>query len=221
MRRYLIACLPLFLATPAAGQEQDQQLWVKLGADVKISDNIKLRWETNQRLSEREDGFSESQYLAAVRVQIAEGVTMTGGVNRVVSIKNGKTSSTEWRPRQEISFPIAAASSTKLAGRMRFEQQFHSEGNDVGFRVRPEISVTTPLAKDLDLVIAHESYFALATTDFGERAGHERMRNSVSLALPLTDIIDAEIGYLNQYRFNRDEPDKMEHALTFAISFGF
>lgn len=225
-RRYVgllsITALALgFGSTPAFAQKQDEQLWIELNASTDLFKGVKLELETNQRISNDLGGLYESQYLAAIGVEIANGVTLTGGVNRVVAIDDGKVSSTEWRPRQEIGFPIASLGPGKLAGRVRFEQRFRSDGNNVGHRVRPEISYAMPLSGALKLRFAHESYFNLNTTDFGQDAGHERMRNSATLSFPTTKMVNAEAGYMNQYHFNREARDLMEHALTTGLSINF
>ncbi|MFD1789949.1 DUF2490 domain-containing protein, partial [Sphingomonas floccifaciens] len=166
-------------------------------------------------------GLYESQYSGVISVKIAKGVMLTGGVNRVVAVSNDRVSNTEWRPRQQISFPIIALGRGKLAGRVRFEQRFRSDGSDVGHRVRPEVSYAIPLTDKLKFRLAHESYFNFNTTNFGQRAGHERMRNSAALSFPMAKGVSAEVGYMNQYRFNRDGRDLMEHALTTGLSAKF
>lgn len=65
--------------------------------------------------------------------------------------------------------------------------------------------------------LAHESYLNLNTTDFGQDAGHKRMRNSAALSSPITERVNSEIGYMNQYRFNGDDRDIMEHALITGL----
>ncbi len=223
MMRWPTLLILALASTPtlALAQDQDAQLWAKAGVSGEISDGVALKFEMNQRLSDRREGLYESQYLAAISLDVADGVTLTGGMNRVVDIADGRVRGTEWRPRQQISFPITKIGTGELGGRVRFEQRFTSGSDDVGHRVRPEISYALPLGDRLDLVIAHESYFNFNTTDFGQDAGHERMRNSAALAVPISKIVDVEIGYLNQYRFNGDDRDLMEHALTTALSVSF
>jgi hypothetical protein len=210
-------------AAPAAAlaTEHDGQLWIKLGVSAELADGIDLELETNQRFSEDRDGHYESQYLAVVGVEIAEGVTLTAGVNRVLSLSESHVLNTEWRPRQQVSFPIAPLGRGRLAGRVRLEQRFRSDGDDVGHRVRPKISYTLPLRDRVAIKFAHESYLNLNTTDFGQEAGYERMRNSVALTFPIGGSVEAEFGYLSQHRFNGDDPDLIEHVLTTGLSVAF
>lgn len=220
----LIVCALLFAAvTPAAAhaQSEDAQLWAKLSAQTSLSESISLELETNQRLGDAEGGIYESQYVAKIGVDIGGGFTLTGGLNRVIAVADGSVDNTEWRPRQELGFPDLAIGTGAVSGRIRLEQRFRSDGDDVGHRVRPEISYTLPLSDTVDLELGHESYFNLNNADFGQRTGHERMRNFVEIGFPVTGKIDAAVGYLNQYRFNRTAPDRMEHALTVGLTATF
>lgn len=217
--RFLACALLFAAATPAAhAQVEDEQLWIKLSAETALSDGVDLELETNQRLGNAEGGIFESQYVAKIGVDIGGDFKLTGGLNRVVAVEDGRVDNTEWRPRQELGFPDLTLGKGALSGRIRLEQRFRSDGDDVGHRVRPEISYTLPLSDTVDLELGHESYFNLNTTDFGQRAGHERMRNFVEIGFPLTGKVDAAVGYLNQYRFNRTAPDRMEHALTLGLA---
>ena len=219
----LIVCALLFAVAPAAAhaQSEDAQLWAKLSAQTSLSESISLELETNQRLGDAEGGIYESQYVAKIGVDIGGGFTLTGGLNRVIAVADGSVDNTEWRPRQELGFPDLAIGTGAVSGRIRLEQRFRSDGDDVGHRVRPEISYTLPLSDTVDLELGHESYFNLNNTDFGQRTGHERMRNFVEIGFPVTGKIDAAVGYLNQYRFNRTAADRMEHALTVGLTATF
>lgn len=218
VRQSIYAALLTCLATPAVAQEQDQQLWIKLAAGTDLNETTDLGFEMNQRVSNDEGDIIESQYLAKIGVDIGDGFTLTGGINRVVGVSDRRIDNTEWRPRQEIGFPSAKIGGGDFGGRIRLEQRFRSDGDDVGHRVRPEITYTLPLSETFELEVGHESYFNLNTTDFGHRSGYERMRNFATLGFPVTQNVSASVGYLNQYRFNRRARDRMEHALITGLS---
>ena len=212
----LLAIASAFVAAPVFAQEHDAQLWLTANASAELADGVKLELETNQRISNNNGELYESQYLAALAVRLAKGVTLTGGVNRVVRPRDGRVQSTEWRPRQQIGFPIAKLGPGQLAGRLRLEQRFRSDDSHTGHRLRPEITYTVPIHGDVRLRIAHESYQNLNTTGFQER-GHERMRNWAVVIFPVAEGLNAQLGYMNQYRFNDDDPDVMEHGLMTGI----
>ena len=217
---FVLAALLFVIATPAVAQDQDAQLWISAKASAELRDGVELELETNQRFSDDRGGVYESQYVAALAFTIGSGLTLTGGINRVVGRTNGRVQNTEWRPRQQISFPIAKLGPGALSGRIRFEQRFRSDDKETGHRVRPEVSYALPLKGELEVEFAHESYFNLNGTDF-QKAGHERMRNAVRLSHPISKSVDGEVGYMNQYRFNGGDRDLMEHALTTALSVSF
>ena len=207
-----------FATAPALAVDHDSQLWLKAAAKFDLGSDFDLLLETNQRFSSDRDGLYESQYLLGLAYEIADGITLTGGVNRVVGLRDGRVSSTEWRPRQQIAFPIAKLGPGDLGGRHRLEQRFRDNVDETGHRLRPQIAYEFPLSEKVDIELAHESYFNLNSTPFQD-SGHERMRNSLSLSFPLAESLKGSLGYLNQYRFNQGEPDLMEHALTLGISF--
>jgi hypothetical protein len=60
-------------------------------------------------------------------------------------------------------------------------------------------------------------------TRWGQRAGYERMRNILGVAVPLGKALNADIGYLNQYRVGRNGArPQMDHALSvqFTLNLG-
>jgi hypothetical protein len=207
-------------AGPAFAQEQDAQLWIRVGASAPLTKAVSLRLETNQRFSDDRGGLYESQYLAAIALAAADDVTLTGGVNRIVARSDGRIAATEWRPRQQVSFPIAGIGRGELAGRVRLEQRFRSDDSEVGHRVRPELSYGLPIGGSLELALAHESFLNFNSTSF-QRSGYERMRNSAALALPVSPTLVVRAGYLIQYRFNGEARDLMEHALTLGLAASF
>lgn len=208
----------LGLASPATAQDHDEQLWFELGSEFSLGEGVALSLETNQRLSDADRGLTESQYLAQIDIVLAEGVTLSGGVNRVIAVDAGQIDNTEWRPRQQIDFDVVDLGAATLEGRLRIEQRFRDDGDEVGHRIRPRLVYSLPISRKLKLAIGHESYFNLNTTDFGQQAGHERMRNYVSVSFPIADHVGMSVGYLNQYRFNGGEQDVMQHAITLSLS---
>lgn len=204
-------------AAPALALDQDAQLWLSAAADIGLRDGIELQLESNQRIGDDDGGLYESEYLAALAFRIAPGVTLTGGVVRVIGLSGGRVQNTEWRPRQQISFPLARIGHGQLTARIGLEQRFRHGANGTGHRARPKLTYALPLGEGLKLALAHESYFNLNSTRF-QRSGHERMRNSATLSAPITGRLSADLGYLNQYRFTTN---RMEHALTMGLAASF
>lgn len=206
-------------AAPLHAQDQDAQLWLSAGVSVALDDRWALDGETAQRFSDDDGGLYESQYVVTLGHEVADGVTLTGGYNRVVARDRTGITSLESRPRQQVTFPLVSIGAGRLSGRVRLEQRFRNDGDDTGHRVRPQIRYTLPLSEGgTRLNLSNESYFNFNTTDFGQIGGYERMRHAISLSIPVNNALGVEIGYLNQLRLNRGAPDEMAHAATIALS---
>lgn len=214
-------CALLFLAllAPAAAraQQTDEQLWLGVNATHRDGDTA-VTIEAIGRFSDSAGGFSHSEIGGIASVTASKGVDVGFGYRHVEDFDHGRTLPNEERLRQVISVTLGRGFLT----RWRFEERFNSQGDEVGLRLRPQLRFTHQIARNgLAVFAAHESYFNFNTTPWGQRAGHERMRHTVGLTVPLLPRISADIGYLNQYRFGRGSRDRMDHAATFVLAYGF
>jgi len=215
MRSILVAA-SLFLATPAAAQQTDEQLWLQVNASVAIGAGEKITLEGIGRFSDRAEGFSHAETGILFTHTTSGGVELSMGYRHVEDWdRNGRLPNEE-RLRQMILVPLGSG----FNGRLRFEQRFNSSGSEIGFRLRPRLGFDTPLnSRGLRLVATQEHFLNVNTTAWGQRGGYERMRNAIGVAIPLSGQLRGEIGYLNQYRFGRDgRRDQMDHAATFTLS---
>ena len=215
MRSILLA-LPLLLASPAAAQQTDEQLWLQVNGTVSIGARDKLTVEGIARFSDRAEGLSHTEIGGLFTHALPGGVELSVGFRHLEDWdRNGRLPS-ENRLRQMILVPLGSG----FSGRLRFEQRFHSSGGEIGFRLRPRLGFETPLnGHGLKLFATQEHFLNFNTTAWGQRGGYERMRNALGVAVPLGRGMRAEIGYLNQYRFGRDgRRDQMDHAATLTLS---
>ena len=96
------------------------------------------------------------------------------------------------------------------------------EGFDgTAWRLRPFVRFSLPFRDGhrTALVLSHESFIDLNTTNFQRVEGEERMRNQIAISTPLVKAITAEIGYLNQHSFVPRGRDNDDHAATLTLSF--
>ncbi|MES2989071.1 MAG: DUF2490 domain-containing protein [Pseudomonadota bacterium] len=210
--------LPLALiATPAAAQQVDEQLWLQTNGSVTIGESEKVTLEGIGRFSNRAEGFSHAEIGALFTHTTQSGVELSFGYRHVEDWSKGARLPNEERLRQMVLVPLGSG----FSARLRAEQRFNSLGGGIGVRVRPRIGFDTPLNdKGLKLFATQEHFLNVNSTSWGQRGGYERMRNAVGLSLPITGKVRGEFGYLNQYRFGRDgRRDQMDHAATVTISF--
>ncbi len=62
------------------------------------------------------------------------------------------------------------------------------------------------------------SFVNLNAVSFQSRKGWDRMRNNIAVRFPVSKVLSADIGYLNQYTIVRGAADRMDHAATLGIS---
>lgn len=216
MRPILVA-LSLLLATPAAAQQTDEQLWFQVNGSVAIGTREKVTLEGIGRFSDRAEGFSHAETGILFTHTTSSGIELSIGYRHVEDWdRNGRLPNEE-RLRQMILVPLGSG----FSGRLRFEQRFNSSGSEIGFRLRPRLGFETPLnPRGLKLFATQEHFLNFNSTAWGQRGGYERMRNAVGISIPLGSRLRGEVGYLNQYRFGRDgRRDQMDHAATFTLSF--
>ncbi len=222
MRLLILAAAPLaLLASPAtAGTDDDAEAWTTLGASGAITGRLLGQVETLARFSNDEDGIYEAEFGGFLGYKLTDRVSLWAGYLRVPRYRRGAPTTVEDRTRQQITADLGKPLGGKLSGRIRLEQRFRS-GGGTGWRVRPQVRFSRPLAKDgPSLVLSHESFVPLNDTAWGQRSGYELMRNFVGLQLPVARKLSAELGYLNQYRF-RVGPNSADHVASTTLSYAF
>lgn len=217
MRSILLATPVLILAAPAMAQDADSELWLTGSAKVGLAQSTSLELESVNRFSDDAGGLYEIELAAGLAQQIGDGLSLGGGYVRVVNYSRGTVTRTEdrWRVQLGVS---GNAGPVKLSGRMRLEHRSRSNGNDTGFRLRPQVKATLPIDPAFSLVASHESFLPLNDTDWGQRDGYERMRNMIGLSWKAGGGVSVEAGYLNQYGFGRNGArDVMDNVLSISV----
>ena len=71
------------------------------------------------------------------------------------------------------------------------------------------------------LVVFDEYFLNVNSTDFGAIAGPDRNRFFVGPSVRLANQVSMEVGYLNQYTFRANGPDKNDHLLAANLFWRF
>lgn len=218
--RFQLLCAAALLCVPAAAQAQDQdaQLWTSLSAEVEVAPDLSFTSGVHVRASELREGIYQIQIAGDVAYD-AGGAELSVGYSHIPNYERGALVTRENRIRQQVSIPLGRIGGGSLSGRVRLEQRWRDDGEDLKFRLRPALTYSLPVGAGTSIRLGHESFFNLNETDWGPDAGYDRMRNQLSVRRGLGDGVTGEVGYLNQYIFGRDDPDEMDHALTVAIGF--
>lgn len=220
MRSILLGTPFALLAAPAMAQEHDNELWLTGQGQVAIDKKTRIETEFVSRMSDDSGGLYEIELAGGLQRTIGDGFNIGGGYVRTVNYSRGRTTRTEDRWRIQAGWS-GSVGKVKLSTRARLEHRSRSDGDEIGYRLRPQVKASLPIGGPYSLFASHESFIPLDDTDWGQRAGYERMRNAVGLGWKATDELTVEVGYLNQYNFSRNrDPDVMDHAaaVTLAVS---
>jgi len=110
-----------------------------------------------------------------------------------------------------------------LSSRTRLEQRFSSAGSGTGVRLREMGKLIHPLGQNSIWLIAmyDEIFVNLNTPGFGPKSGADRNRAFVGPGIHLGRPLRLELGYLNQYTFNNNGPDRVDHILSVSAFWNF
>jgi hypothetical protein len=213
LRAFLAPALLLLAPAVHAQTAEDTQLWLQTNANVGIGDDTRVTLEGIARFSDRQDGLFHTEIGGIVSHKLSKHVEIGFGYRHVAG-HGGNTADDENRLRQHVVLTFG-----RLTSRFRIDERFHPDGNEVGIRLRPLFRYNHPIGKNMALFASHESFFMANSTDWGQRAGYDRMRNWVGVTVPIAKGISSDIGYLNQYRFARNGGSaQMDHALSMQLS---
>lgn len=216
--RLLLATAGFMLCPPALAQQEDEQLWFQLNANVPLARNTRVTLEQITRFGDRPDGLYTTEFGALFGQKVSRQLELGFGY-RHVGFYNGNRNRDEDRFRQQVVGTFG-----RFSTRLRLDERFHPEGKEVGFRLRPLIRYNLPLGRPLGLkatalFVSHESFFLPNSTRWGQRRGYERMRNWVGVMVPVSSRMSADLSYLNQYRFARGGARaQMDHALSVQLT---
>lgn len=208
------------VAAPVAASE-DTQYWQTASATVALPDNFKISAEIVARTSERR-GFYELEQNFMAGYKLNKQVTVWLGYTRNPNYSHGDFTVMEQRFRQQVTFDnIARIGAAKISGRLRLEERWRDGFGGTAWRLRPYVKASIPAFGRTSVVLSHESFVDLGTTGFQKVNGYERMRNAVSLSVPVGKHFAVDVGYLNQHGFVRNGRDTSDNVLTTAVSASF
>lgn len=206
------------IATPASSKS-DNQLWTNGAVAVKLNDHWRVSEEGTVRFSDNRKGLYELELNTLLGYRINKVVTLWAGYTHNPQYALGDFTMMEHRAREQVTFDgFARLGKAKLNGRIRLEQRWREHVDGTGWRVRPYLKYTLPIAGKTSLNLSSEPFFNLNVTPFQRKSGLDRMRNLVTVATPLGKKLTGEAGYMNQHGFVRGGPDTSDNIAYFAVS---
>lgn len=222
MKLRSIALAPLAAAaisTGAHAAKSDSQIWTNGAVNVKLSDKWRLQEEMTARFSDKRDGLYEIESNTLLGYRLNKVVTLWAGYTHNPQYSGGDFTVMEHRAREQVTFDgFAKLGSGKLNGRIRLEQRWRHNVDGTGWRLRPYLKYSVPIAGKTALNLSTEPFFNLNTTTFQKQSGLDRVRNLVTVSTPLTKNLSGELGYMNQHGFVRGGPDTSDNIAYFGLS---
>lgn len=221
MRYSVLGAAAALAVTQAAQASEDTQYWQTASVAVALPNDFKLSAEAVARTSDPR-GFYELEQNYMIGRKAGKNVTVWIGYTRDPNYLHGNFTVMEQRFRQQVSFDnVLKLGAVKLSGRLRLEERWRNGGGGAGWRLRPYIKAAVPAFGKTSLVLSHESFVDLGTNAFQKFNGYERMRNAVSLIVPVGKHFAFDVGYLNQHGFVRGGPDTSDNVLTTGLAASF
>lgn len=216
----LALAVPLVAASPACAST-DTQYWQTLNLGVALPDNFKISNETVRRSSDAK-GFYEVENNFMIGKKVNKVVTLWLGYTFDPQYSHGNFRVREHRFRQQINFDnFAVLGKVKLSGRVRLEERWREGKTGTGWRLRPQVKATIPVAGKVTLSLSNEDFIDLNNTSFQSVDGLERMRNAIYITVPMSKKITIDFGYLNQHGFVPNGADSSDNVLTTGLSASF
>lgn len=213
------------LAVPAvAHATEDNQLWTGASATVKLGDHWRFSQEVIARVSDDRDGLYEVEMNSLIGYKLSKAVTVWAGYTHDPNYNAGKFAVMEHRGRQQVTFDnVLKIGPGNLSARLRLEERWREGVDGTAWRLRPYLKYVLPLKEGgkTALVLSHESFIDLNTTNFQRVEGEERMRNLIAITTPLARNVNVEIGYLHQHGFRPDAEDANDNVASLSLGFSF
>lgn len=219
----VIACTAMLgamaLANPATAATNDTQYWQTLSANVKLNDEFQATGEAVFRSSDKK-GFYEIESTALVGYKVSNHVVAWAGYVFNPLYDHGDFTTREHRARQQISFDKYKLGNLNLSGRLRAEQRWRENADGTGWRLRPYIKASLPIADEgkTQLVFANEAFVNLNNPTFQTAKGLDRTRTFVGINRTISKKVSLEAGYMLQHGYKKNAPDTNDHVLTISLS---
>ena len=182
----------------------------------------RLWTDVQMRFGDDASRFSQGVLRPGIGYTLGRGWTVWGGYAYIRTDPPYATSTTTEHRIWEQAIWSGAIGTTALSSRTRLEQRFVSTGSDTGWRLREFVKGTRRVSSTIWSAVVSDEYFVnVNSTDFGATAGPDRNRFFVGPSVSLGNGVFVEIGYLNQYTFRANGPDKNDHLLATNLFWSF
>lgn len=222
MKRLPLICVSVCaLGSTSARASSDSQIWTTEAVNLKLGGNWRAQEELVERFSDNRNGLYEIESNTLLGYKLSKSTTLWAGYTHDPQYSGGNFTVMEHRIREQVTFDnVVKLGAGKLSFRLRGEERWRRNVDGTGWRLRPYVKYTLPLAhgSKTNLVLSAEPFINLNTTPFQTQSGLDRIRSLIAINTPISKRLTAEIGYLNQHGFVRGGPDTNDHVASFSLS---
>jgi hypothetical protein len=201
--------------------EQDAAAWLVTNVSTQLGQRASANLEIQHRFIDNASDFSQRLIRPSVTYRLNDTFTVTAGYAHILTDLDGRQPFSENRPWQQLGYSIYGNDyGLNVSGRTRLEQRFVELGDDVGWRVRQMLRVELPFQEKGQTkgVLWNETFVGLNSTSWGQRNDLDQSRTFLGVMTPVTENIQVEAGYLNQW-INRPGEDLINHAFATYLNF--
>ena len=226
-------CTALFFCfdSEARAQYDDSGLWLAGSATGKLPPKLndakgswRLWTDAQLRFGDDLSRFSQGLVRPGVGYALNNAWSVWAGYAYIRTDQPyARTPTNEQRIWEQVTWQRVVGR-TDLSSRTRLEQRFNSGGSDTGWRFREMGKLMHPLGgpDSIWLIAMYDEIFVnLNSANFGPKSGADRNRAFAGPGIQLGKPLRIELGYLNQYTFNNNGPDRVDNILSINAFWNF
>jgi hypothetical protein len=217
--RLLLAAASLCFPATAMAAQEDEQVWLAQFSTIEVGQKVLLFTDVQLRITDGADRLGQVLLRPAVGYRITPSDTLFLGYAYVRTEPLNGTPTDEHRMfQQALVRVVGGPGKTTVTFRTRLEQRWLEGRSGMGWRLRQQVRLETPVAKGLNAIVWAEPFVNFDTTSWGQRAGFDQLRGFAGVGVPIARGIAIEAGYSGQYVNRFNAPDRMNHIGSLSLT---
>ena len=225
-----LACAMLLVALAARADAQTEDFGIWLGGFVNgklppLLNDTNGRWrlwlDVQARFGDDASSFSQGILRPGIGYSLSSAWTVWLGYAYVrTEPPYASTTTYEQRIWEQVSW-AGRIGRSRVSSRTRLEERFVSTGSQTGWRLRELLKLIVPLGSIWSAVAYDEYFYNLNSTNYGATAGSDRNRIFIGPGIRISPKVTIEAGYLHQYVFGTNAPDKSDNILAVSVFWNY
>lgn len=202
-------------ATPAFAADEALEVWLTQTVGYHLDSNTTARVEATERFRNTNDGRPDTYFVQAwLGQQVDRNNLVEVGIEKRVTAPGAD----EIRVHQQITTRVGV-----LRNRLRLEERFVDNSDQMGWRVRVRPGIQLPLDDKNKWALRAEAEFFLTIkpTKTGGQTGLTEQRTQINLVRRVNDNLNFMIGFMRAQAIKKGSQDVVANAPTFAFEYNF